>query len=194
MRSNRPTLALAALTALTLLAGCATATTRGQAALYSGRYDEAATRFEEALTQEPESVAALVGLGIARYRLGALDDAQRHLTEALAQAPDLPTAHLYLGLVALLRGDDAAAADRLLRYAALGAAPRLAAHIERTLRALASGPVTDEIRRYMAASIEDQSAWAGELTAARHALADSELRRITDERSVLLLPRAGRCR
>ena len=126
---------LAAL-AVTLLGGCATATSRGQAALYSGRYDEAATRFEEALTREPESVAALVGLGITRYRLGMLDEAQRLFGEALRQSPDLPVAHLYLGLIPLLRGQDAPAAESLRRYVALGVPPRLAAHIERALRAL----------------------------------------------------------
>jgi len=184
---------LAAL-AVTLLGGCATATSRGQAALYSGRYDEAATRFEEALTREPESVAALVGLGITRYRLGMLDEAQRLFGEALRQSPDLPVAHLYLGLIPLLRGQDAPAAESLRRYVALGVPPRLAAHIERALRALASGPVSAEMRQYVAAGIEDQAAWSGELVAARQALANAELRRITEERSLLLLPRACSCR
>jgi Flp pilus assembly protein TadD len=182
------------LLAATGLGGCASATTRGQAALYSGRYDEAASRFEEALTREPESVAALVGLGITRYRLAALDEARRLFGEALSQSPDLPVPHLYLGLIALLGGQDAAAAESLRRYVALGAPPLLAAHIERALRALGSGPVSTEMRQYMAAGIEDQSAWAGELVATRQALANAELRRITDDRSLLLLPRACRCR
>lgn len=174
----------------TLLTGCVTATGRGEAALESGRYGEAATRFEEALAGKPGSLDALVGLGIAKYRLGALDEAQRALTEALGQAPDLPIAHLYLGLIALLRGQDAAAGESLRRYAA-GAPPRLTAHVE---RALAGGTVSAEMRQYMAASIEDQSAWAGELDATRQALAHSELRRITDDRTLLLLPRACQCR
>jgi Flp pilus assembly protein TadD len=177
----------------TLLTGCVTATGRGEAALESGRYGEAATRFEEALAGKPGSLDALVGLGIAKYRLGALDEAQRALTEALGQAPDLPIAHLYLGLIALLRGQDAAAGESLRRYAA-GAPPRLTAHVERALRALAGGTVSAEMRQYMAASIEDQSAWAGELDATRQALAHSELRRITDDRTLLLLPRACQCR
>lgn len=176
-----------------LLTGCATATGRGQAALYAGRYDEAAARFEEALAREPGSLAARIGLGIARYRMGALDEAQRALTEALAQDPDVPVPHLYLGLIALLRGQDAAAGESLRRYA-VGVPPRLAAHVERALRALAGGAVSAEMRRYMAASIEDQSAWAGELDATRQALAHSELRRITEDRTLLLLPRACHCR
>ena len=177
----------------TLLAGCATATGRGQAALYAGRYDEAVTRFDEALAKEPGALDARVGLGIARYRLGALDEAQRAFTDALGQAPDLPVAHLYLGLIALLRGQDAAAGESLRRYAT-GAPPRLTAHVERALRVLASGPVGAEMRQFMAASIEDSSAWAGELSATRQALASSELRRITDDRTLLLLPRACSCR
>ena len=185
---------LPALSALALLSACATATSRGQAALYAGRYDEAVARFEEALSRDPERVAALVGLGIARYRLGALDEAERVFTEALRQSPRLPVAQLYLGLIPLLRGQDTAAADALRRYVALGAPPRLAAHIERALRALASGPVTAEMRQYVASGIEDQSAWAGELVAARQELTHAELRRITDDRTLLLLPRACSCR
>jgi Flp pilus assembly protein TadD len=181
-----PTTALAALAGLMLLAGCATATGRGQAALHAGQYGEAAARFEEALTDHPDSVAALTGLGLARYRMGSLDEAQRALTDALRQAPDVPVAHLYLGLIALLRGDDPAAGESLRRYAALGTAPRLAAAIDRGLRALAAGSVTPEMRRYVASSIEDQSAWAGELLSARQALAHSELLRLTDDRWALL--------
>ena len=98
-----------------------------------------------------------------------------------------------MGLIALLHGQDAAAGESLRRYAA-GAPPRLTAHVERALRALAGGAVSAEMRQYMAASIEDQSAWAGELDATRQALAHSELRRITDDRTLLLLPRACQCR
>lgn len=180
--------------ALALLSGCAILTRQGEVALSAGRYAEAAARFEEALAREPESVDARIGLGVARYRLGALDDAERVFAEVLTRAPDLPIAHLYLGLSALRRGQDAPAAERLRRYAQLGVAPRLADHIERALRALASGPVTDLLREYVATAIEEQSAWAGEVATAGEALAASERRRITDDRTLLLLGRACRCR
>ena len=49
--------------------------------------------------------------------------------------------------------------------------------------------MTLEMRQYVASSIEDQSAWAGEVAATQQALAHSELRRITDDRTLLLLPR-----
>lgn len=187
MRTPRTAItALAGLTALVVLAGCATATGRGQAALYSGQYSEAAARFEEALTDDPDSVAALTGLGIARYRMGALDDAQRALGQALRQTPDVPVAHLYLGLIALLRGDDVAAGERLRHYAAVGAPPRLDAGIDRALRTLAAGDVSPEMRRYIASSIEDGSAWADEVAAARQALTHSELLRLSDDRWALL--------
>lgn len=178
---------------LLLLAGCATATGRGENALHAGRYDEAVVRFQEALAEKPDNVTARVGLGIAQYRLGALDDAGRTLNEALRQEFRLPVAHLYVGLIGLLRGQDAVAGESLRRYAA-AAGPRVTTGVERALRALASGPVSEDMRRYVASSLEDQSAWAGELVATQQALANAELRRITDDRTLLLLPRACQCR
>jgi tetratricopeptide (TPR) repeat protein len=193
MRHATTRLALAALGILALVTGCATPTTRGQSALASGRYDEAATQFSKALSDNPASADARLGLGISRYRLGAMDEAERRFTEVLAQSPDLPVAHLYLGLIALLRGQDRVAGERLRHYA-MGAPPRLAGVIERTLQALGTGATSPALRQYMAAGIEDQAAWAGELAAAREALAQSDQRRITEDRTALTLPRACQCR
>jgi Flp pilus assembly protein TadD len=183
---------LPALAALTLLAGCATPTGEGRAALGRGSYGEAVQHFEEALAREPGRVGALLGLGVARYKLDALDEAQRAFEEALAQKPELATAHLYLASIALKRGDDAAAEAHLTQHLALGAPARLAAQLERTRRALA-GPVTPEMRAYMAAALEDGYQWAGEVTGAVQAARDAELRRLADER-IYLLPRYCRCR
>jgi tetratricopeptide (TPR) repeat protein len=181
------------LAALALVAaGCATPTLQGRAALSSGRYDEAARHFEEALAAEPGRPTDLVGLGIARYKLGALDEAQRVLGEAVAQTPDTPTPHLYLALIAIRRGDDAAADTHLGRYLQLGAPARLAAQLERTRTAL-RGPMTPAMREYMAASLEDAYQWAGEVTGAVRAAREAELRWLAAER-IYLLPRACRCR
>jgi Flp pilus assembly protein TadD len=178
--------------ALAVLAGCSRTLGRAETALYAGRYDEAAGRFQEALAEKPDSVEALVGLGIAQYRLGTLDEAERTFVEAARRAPELPVPQLYLGLIALLRAQDAAA-EILGRYAGV-AAPRVALTVDRGLRALASGPVTGEMRRFVAASIEDQAAAAGELLATQQALAASDQRRITEDRTLLLLPCACRSR
>lgn len=175
-----------------LLAGCATANLQGRAALSGGRYDEAARHFEEALAEAPGRPSSLVGLGIARYKLGALDEAHRALTEAAAQAPDDPTPQLYLALVALRRGEDAAADAHLGRYLQLGAPARLAAQLDRTRKAL-QGPVTPPLREYMAASLEDSYQWAGEVNRAVQAAHEAHLRWLSAER-VYLLPRACRCR
>lgn len=164
-----------------LLVGCATPTLQGRAALSGGRYDEAARHFEEALAGEPGRVTDLVGLGIARYKLGALDEAQRALAEAAAQEPNLPTPHLYRALIAVRRGDDAAADEHLGRYLQLGAPPRLAAQLDRTRRAL-RGPVTPAMREYMAASLEDGYQWAGEVDGALRAARDAEVRWLGAER------------
>jgi tetratricopeptide (TPR) repeat protein len=178
--------------ALTLLAGCATSTSQGRAALSRGSYAEAARHFEEALAQDPDRVGALVGLGVARYKLDALDDAQRALQEALVQDPNLPPAHLYLALIALRRGDDAAADAQLVRFLALAPPPRLAAQVDRTRRILPTAS-TPELRTYMAASVEDAYQLSGEVAAAVQAARDAELRWFSYDR-FYPLPLYCRCR
>ncbi|HEX6209508.1 MAG TPA: tetratricopeptide repeat protein [Methylomirabilota bacterium] len=179
------------LAALALLAGCATSSLQGRAALGRGSYSDAARHFEEALAHQPGRAADLLGLGIARYKLDALDEAQRALEEARAQAPDLPPVHLYLALIAIRRGDPAADAH-LAAYRALGPPPRLVAQVDRTRRVLAD-PVTPELRSYAAASLEDAYQWAGEVAGALQAAREAELRYLADER-IYWLPRYCRCR
>ena len=181
-----------AFAATLLLAGCVTANRQGHIALSGGRYEEAARHFEEALAETPGRPATLIGLGIARYKLGALDEAQRALADAATQEPDNPTPLLYLALVALRRGDDAAADAHLARYLEMGAPARLAGQLDRTRKAL-QGPVTPALREYMAASLEDGYQWAGELTWAARAAHDAQLRWIATER-VYFIPPGCRCR
>jgi tetratricopeptide (TPR) repeat protein len=188
----RSLLVLPALAGLALLAGCATPTIEGRAALARGSYDEAARHFQEGLAREPGRVADLVGLGVARYKLDALDDAQRAFEQALAQSPDLPPARLYLALVAVRRGDNAAADDHLAQFLTLAPPPRLAAQVDRARRALPS-VVAPETRAYVAASLEDGYQWAGEVTAALQAARDAELQRLADDR-IYLLPLSCRRR
>src|SRR5262245_58072299 len=145
-----------------VLTGCASANRSGQVALRYGDNATAASYFETALATDPTSVSALVGLGIARYRLGAFDEADRALNDALAQSPDLPVAHLYLGLSALRRGQDEVAGAQFDRFSSFGVSPRLTAYIDRTMRLLQTVPASDELRTYMADGIADQAAWAGE--------------------------------
>jgi hypothetical protein len=110
-----------------------------------------------------------VGLGIARYRLGAYAEADRALNDALAQTPDLPVAHLYLGLSALRRGQDDVADAQFVRFGSFGMSPRLSAYIDRTMRLLHTVPASEELRAYMADGIADQAAWAGEVSEAWNA-------------------------
>ncbi len=180
------------LAALMLLTGCATSTLQGREALGRGSYGEAAERFEESLAREPGRVADLIGLGIARYKLGALDEARAAFEDALAQRPDLPPAHLYLALIAIRRGDATAADTHLSHYLALGPPPRLAAQVERARR-VAADALTPQLRDYVAATLEDGYQWAGEVAGAVQAARAAEWRRISDER-IFLLPRYCRCR
>ncbi|HXH84063.1 MAG TPA: tetratricopeptide repeat protein, partial [Candidatus Tectomicrobia bacterium] len=158
-----------------LLAGCAGPIQQGRSALREGRYAEAAARFEQSLAEEPGQLEGLIGLGIARYKLGALDEAERALSSAVAQAPDVPVARLYLGLIALRRGQDAAAADQFEAFVRGAAWPRLAAHVDRTVRLLRAGPVSAEVRTYIAASIDDQVEWAREVAEERRRVREAEL-------------------
>jgi Flp pilus assembly protein TadD len=79
---------LIAVFALVLLPGCASATRDGQVALLRGDNAGAAAYFETALAKRPTSVTALVGLGIARYRLESYAEADRALNDA-SPRPDL---------------------------------------------------------------------------------------------------------
>jgi tetratricopeptide (TPR) repeat protein len=187
--------ALAGLPVLTVLLGlaaCATPTGEGRAALSRGSYEEAARHFEEALAAEPGRVGALVGLGVARYKLDALDEARRAFEEALVQQPDLPPGHLYLALIALRQNDDVGTETHLTRYLALGPPARLAAQLDRTRQAL-SGPLTPEMRAYMAAALEDGYKWAGEVAGAVQAARDAELLRLSHDR-IYFVPGHCRCR
>jgi tetratricopeptide (TPR) repeat protein len=187
--------ALAGLPVLMVLLGltaCATPTLQGRAALSRGSYDEAARHFEEALAAEPGRVGALVGLGVARYKLDALDDARRAFDEALVQEPDLPPGHLYLALIALRQGDDAAADTHLTHHLALGPPARLGAQVDRTRRAL-GGALTPEMRTYMAAALEDGYQWAGEVAGALRAARDAELFWFSHDR-IYFVPGYCRCR
>jgi len=152
-----------------ILTGCASANRDGQVALLYGDNATAATYFETALAKDPTSVSALVGLGIARYRLGAYAEADSALNDALAQTPDVPVAHLYLGLSALRRGQDDVADAQFVRFSSFGMSPRLSAYIDRTMRLLHTVPASEELRAYMADGIADQAAWAGEVSEAWNA-------------------------
>ena len=176
-----------------VLTGCASATRDGQVALQYGDNATAATYFETALAKNPTSVTALVGLGVARYRLGAFAEADRALSEALVQSPDLPVAHLYLGLSALRRGEDDAADAQFVRFSSFGVAARLTSYIDRTMRLVRTMPASDELRAYMADGIADQAAWAGEVTNAWNA---SNYARATwyTSPSVYYVVRSCRCR
>src|ERR687896_1429054 len=101
---------------LLLLAGCATAYSGAVNAYREGRYAEAASRFEELLSRDPDHLDALVGLGVSRYRLGAYDDAIRTLERAAAREPKHPAPRLYLALAHLQKNDIGAAEAQLLAF------------------------------------------------------------------------------
>jgi len=147
------------------LAGCMSVYGRGQAALHAGRYEEAAQQFESALARDPDHVAALTGLGIARYKAGALSSAAATLARAVERAPASVEARLYLAITHLrTREDDRARQDlAALRGAALH--PRLAAQI--TLAGDVIGPgLSDAERVFVASGLEHELEWERDVRSA----------------------------
>jgi tetratricopeptide (TPR) repeat protein len=153
-----------------LLAACVTAYGQGQQALREGRYSEAAGRFEEVLAREPGRLDALIGLGVSRYNEGLNDDAIASLGQAVTRAPGDETAQLYLALAYLRKGEVGPTEEHLTKLKALAPAPRVAAQIDRTLALLREeAPLTEPMRAFVAASLEEQVAAAREVQEARRA-------------------------
>lgn len=145
------------------LTACATTYGQARSALAQGDYTEAATHFERVLADEPDRLDALTGLGIARYKLGAYDEAAQTLGRVVARAPRQPAARLYLGLSALRQGEVGTAEEQLSAFRDLRPDPRLAAPVDRALRLMRGDPLTDELRQFIAASLEEQAMLVREL-------------------------------
>jgi tetratricopeptide (TPR) repeat protein len=150
-----------------LLTGCAMAYQHGQTALHEGRYLDAATRFGEALADDPGSTDALVGLGIAQYRLDSFDAAVTSLGRAVLAVPAHGEARLYLGLTYLALEDQGAAARHLEALAGLDVHPRIAAQAGRAAALLRRGALPPETREFVRKSLEDEVAWNQEVIEAR---------------------------
>lgn len=171
------TLALGVVTTA-LTSACATAYSDGRVALSQGRYVDATTRFEEVLARDPERLDALVGLGIAKYKLGALDEAAGALGRAVARAPKLLAARLYLGLAHLGRSEYGPAEEHLAEVTRLAPGTRTAAQVDRALRLMRGrDPLSDELRAFVAASLEDDADLEREVRETQAALREAELRR-----------------
>lgn len=167
------TLALAVLG----LAGCVTAYGEGRRALGQGRYTDAATHFEEALARDPERLDALTGLGVARYKTGDFDEAIDRLGRAVSRDPRLATARLYLGLAHLRKGEYGPVESHLGALVAQRPGTRLAAQSDRALRLLRGrDPVSDDMRAFIAASLEDEAEAERQVAEAQRLARDAELR------------------
>lgn len=153
------------------LAGCATTPyAAGVEAAKQGRYAEAVTGYEEALNRDPNRLDALIGLGIARYKLGALTEAIEILEKAVARTPAEGTARLYLALGYLRTGDAGRVDEHLTAFIGLQPDRRLAAQADRTLKMLRAGPISEETRAFVAVSLEDEAELVQEASEAWRAL------------------------
>jgi len=161
---------LAALAAVAIvLAGCATsAQSRGRNALEQGDYTTALSEFQAALAEHPDRLDALLGLGIAQYKTGAFAEAESTLEQVLARAPQSGAALLYGGLAALQQGHDGVAEEWLTKFRAVESDPRFGQQVDRALRLLRGGdPVDEEVRQFIAMSLEDSARAARDVRAAQ---------------------------
>jgi hypothetical protein len=83
----------------------------GWDALDSGRIQEAAAAFDEALKIAPQQASSLLGAGVAARLQGREDEARRFLVDALKIEPALTAASLLLGNVLYQAGDIDGAID-----------------------------------------------------------------------------------
>jgi tetratricopeptide (TPR) repeat protein len=150
-----------------LVAGCATTEQRGQRALYAGQYNDAIHLFQATLAEHPDRLPAMLGLGIALYKAGALEDAAATLDGVLARSPGEAPALLYRGLIALQQRDDAVAQDRLTRFRELTSIPSFGAQLDRALAIVRGGAADPAVREFIAVSLEDSVRSAHEVQAAR---------------------------
>ena len=142
-----------------LVAGCATAYSRGEEAFEAGRYQEAAREFEAAATSGGKRLEALAALGISRYKLGDLAGAQEVLHRVIAEDPTRGEARLYLALTALGQHDDARALEELQALRPQIRHPRMAATVDRAMAVIREGP-PPSVRGLVAASLDDAVEWA----------------------------------
>jgi tetratricopeptide (TPR) repeat protein len=91
----------------------------GLIALRQDRAAEAVEAFRDAVAKGGPRAPALHNLGLALERVGRLDDAEAAYREAAAWAADDPRVALGWAVIALKRGDHAAARDRLGRVVEL---------------------------------------------------------------------------
>ncbi len=68
-----------------------------EAHFQEGRYNEAQIEYEQSLSQNPNFVDALIGLGCVHLNKGKLKEAEECLQKAVSLAPENALAHFYLG-------------------------------------------------------------------------------------------------
>jgi len=152
---------------LVAFSGCAGPTTKGRIALDEGQYETAARYFEEAVSNHPDEVDPLIGLGITRYKLGALDQAIDVLGRAVTRAPTSQAARLYLALAYLMKGEDAAAQEHLAAYLALNPDPSVARQASRAVELLRTERPSPSMRTFMAAALDNAVELTKEVRRAR---------------------------
>ena len=119
----------------------------GAAALQAGRFDEAATIYDELTSARPNDAGLLMNLGMARYMAGHPADALGPLQKSIRLDPSLTPASLFLGASLLDLGRSSEAAAPLQR--AVTAMPQNADAREMLARAyLATSQFTKAVAHY----------------------------------------------
>lgn len=83
------------------------------AALREGELERARREFERALTEAPDFLQALYGLGVVHWRAGRLEEAEAAALRAVEVSGSYVPARVLVGVVRRERGDEAAAEETL---------------------------------------------------------------------------------
>ncbi|HEY7654964.1 MAG TPA: tetratricopeptide repeat protein [Methylomirabilota bacterium] len=150
-----------------VFSGCASAYRSGQIAMQEGRYLEAASKFTEALADDPDRADALFGLGLAHYRAGLFRAAIGPFGRSVLAAPDSAEARLYLALTYLALEDQGAAIRQLKALQDLSVHPRIAVQAGRAVGLMEPGPLPAEIAEFIRQSLEDEILWQQDVLEAR---------------------------
>lgn len=121
---------------------------RGELALRRQQLDDALTQFKRAVELGPDEADHHAMLGWAHYvaataKAAALPIARDHLKRAIDRAPKSPLAHLLLGRIARMEGEDAAALTHLRRALELAPGnPEIASELRTVEARRAKAPET----------------------------------------------------